>query len=222
MCERRQVLGVACPEFRRPGAFAQLVTVPQQIVYRLPEGLAFEHAAMTEPLSVAVHAAALAHVGLNDSAAVIGTGVIGLLVVETLRAAGCGRIVAVGTTALRVLETVRRLRLERDGPDRRVFPDAAEARPEFEGVAERSARGWRVEGLTRLFVMPPDGVSAADGLVTNFHLPGSSLLMLVAAFAGDAVWREAYAHALRERYRFYSYGDAMLIMPATSGGEDRS
>jgi len=76
--------------------------------YRLPEGLAFEHAAMTEPLSVAVHAAALAHVGLNDSAAVIGTGVIGLLVVETLRAAGCGRIVAVDLDEQR-LELARRL-----------------------------------------------------------------------------------------------------------------
>ncbi len=108
LCERRQVLGVSCPEFQRPGAFAQLVAVPQHIVYRLPEGLAFEHAAMTEPLSVAVHAVSLSRVALNDSAAVIGTGVIGLLVVEVLRAAGCGRIIAVDLDEQR-LELAARL-----------------------------------------------------------------------------------------------------------------
>ncbi len=108
LCERRQVLGVACQEFRRPGAFAQLIAVPQHVVYRLPEGLSFEHAAMTEPLSVAVHAAALARVALNDSAAVIGAGVIGLLVVQVLRAAGCGRIIAVDLDKQR-LELAARL-----------------------------------------------------------------------------------------------------------------
>lgn len=95
LCQRRQVLGVSCPEFRRPGAFAQLITVPERIVYRLPEGLSFEKAALTEPLSVAVHAVRLARVELNESAAVIGSGVIGLLVIEALKAAGCGRIIAV-------------------------------------------------------------------------------------------------------------------------------
>jgi len=95
LCDRRQVLGVSCPEFRRPGAFAQLVAVPQHIVYRLPEGLSFEQAAMTEPLSVAVHAVNLARIELGDSAAVIGAGMIGLLAVQALRAAGCARIIAV-------------------------------------------------------------------------------------------------------------------------------
>ncbi|NQU24378.1 MAG: alcohol dehydrogenase catalytic domain-containing protein, partial [Candidatus Nealsonbacteria bacterium] len=56
LCQRRQVLGVSCEEFRREGAFAEYVAVPQHIVYRLPDGLALEHAAMVEPLSVAVHA----------------------------------------------------------------------------------------------------------------------------------------------------------------------
>ena len=67
-------------------------------------------------------------------------------------------------------------------------------------------RGW-----TNLFIRPPYVFRAVDALVTNFHLPRSSLLMLVAAFAGRELALEAYAHAIRERYRFYSYGDAMLI-----------
>ncbi|MFN2371434.1 MAG: S-adenosylmethionine:tRNA ribosyltransferase-isomerase [Candidatus Krumholzibacteriia bacterium] len=56
-------------------------------------------------------------------------------------------------------------------------------------------------------------MTGADGLLTNFHLPGSSLLMLVAAVAGDPAWRRAYAHAVAACLRFYSYGDCMLVLP---------
>ena len=69
-----------------------------------------------------------------------------------------------------------------------------------------AARGW-----TRKYVVPPYTFRAVDALVTNFHLPRTTLLLLVAAFAGEGLLREAYAHAVRERYRFYSYGDAMVI-----------
>jgi len=131
-----------------------------------------------------------------------------------------GRVIAVGTTSLRVLETVRHLALERQAQDVLTWPEEpGEPAPLFTGVARRLAGGWEVVGATRLFLLPPDEIAAADGLLTNFHLPGSSLLMLVAAFTGERSWREAYAHAIRERYRFYSYGDAMLILP-DAGEED--
>jgi len=97
------------------------------------------------------------------------------------RAAG-GRVLAVGTTALRALESAAR-----DGA----------LRP--------------VAGETELFVYPGFRFQVVDRLLTNFHLPRSSLLMLVAAFAGLENARRAYAHAIAQRYRFYSYGDAMLI-----------
>ena len=129
-------------------------------------------------------------------------------------------MIAVGTTSLRVLETVRRLALDRRTEDLISWPeDPADPAPLFAGTARRLPAGWEVEGTTRLFLMPPDVIGAADGLLTNFHLPGSSLLMLVAAFTGERSWREAYAHAIRECFRFYSYGDAMLILAGT-GGED--
>ena len=132
-----------------------------------------------------------------------------------------GRVVAVGTTTLRVLETARRLELDRDGPDQRIWgPGTPDAPAEFAGEAVREPGGdadhggWRVSGLTRLFVAPPDAVTAADGLITNFHLPGSSLLMLLAAFLGGTDrWRPAYARAVDDDWRFYSYGDAMLVLP---------
>jgi S-adenosylmethionine:tRNA ribosyltransferase-isomerase len=121
-----------------------------------------------------------------------------------------GRVIAVGTTSLRVLETAARLDLTEGGPDTVPFeePDGF-----FTGAARRVDGTWEVAGATRLFIAPPDRVSCVDGLLTNFHLPGSSLLMLVAALAGDPAWRRVYEYAVRERMRFYSYGDCMLILP---------
>jgi len=108
LCDNRRVLGVACDEYSRDGAFAEYVAVPERILYRLPEGLSFERAAMVEPLSIAFHAVELADLSLNESAVVIGAGIIGLFVVQLLRAAGCGRIVAVDVDENR-LDTARSL-----------------------------------------------------------------------------------------------------------------
>lgn len=97
-----------------------------------------------------------------------------------------GRVVAVGTTSVRVLETCA---------EALVQPEPKEQ-----------------SGETDIFIYPPYRFRAVDGLLTNFHLPRSTLLALVMAFAGTARIREAYAHAMEEGYRFYSYGDAMLIL----------
>lgn len=95
LCENRQVLGVSCNEFRRHGAFAEYVSVPQNILYSLPETFPFHYAAMIEAVSIAVHAVNLTPMPLGSSALVVGSGMIGLLVVQTLRLAGCGLIIAV-------------------------------------------------------------------------------------------------------------------------------
>jgi len=95
LCENRRVLGVSCGEYRRHGAFAEFVAVPQRILYRLPDNLTFEQAAMVEAVSIAVHAVERTPLMLNASVTVIGTGMIGLLVVQVLRARGCGKIIAV-------------------------------------------------------------------------------------------------------------------------------
>ncbi|CAN5687242.1 tRNA preQ1(34) S-adenosylmethionine ribosyltransferase-isomerase QueA [soil metagenome] len=94
------------------------------------------------------------------------------------------RVVAIGTTSVRVLESA--------------------ARENGKLVAQ--------EGRTRIFIHPPQQVQHVDLLLTNFHLPGSTLLMLVSAFAGREFVLRAYAEAIRERYRFYSYGDCMLLL----------
>jgi L-iditol 2-dehydrogenase len=95
LCENRQVLGVSCQEFRRNGAFAEYVLVPQNIAYHLPEGLPFQHAALIEAVSIAVHAANRSRVKLGDTAVVVGSGMIGLLVVQAIRLAGAARVIAV-------------------------------------------------------------------------------------------------------------------------------
>ena len=113
--------------------------------------------------------------------------------INAARASG-GRVVAVGTTVVRSLETA-----------------AAAAR----GTGRvRELAPYR--GATRLFIRPGYRFRAIDALVTNFHLPESTLLMLCAAFVGTAALKRAYAHAVAARYRFFSYGDAMLMTPAAA------
>jgi S-adenosylmethionine:tRNA ribosyltransferase-isomerase len=82
----------------------------------------------------------------------------------------------------------------------------------LESVVDAAGLVHAGEGETHIFIHPPYTIRSVDHLVTNFHLPRSTLLMLVSAFAGAALIREAYAQAVKEKYRFYSYGDAMLIL----------
>jgi L-iditol 2-dehydrogenase len=95
LCDDRRVLGVSCEDYRQHGCFAEYAVVPEHIIYPLPDGLAFEHAAMIEPVSVAVHAVKRTPITKGDTAVVVGVGMIGLLVVQALKAAGCSKIIAV-------------------------------------------------------------------------------------------------------------------------------
>jgi len=103
---------------------------------------------------------------------------------NTVRASG-GRLIAVGTTSLRLLES----------------------------AADGSGIIHPFEGDTAIFITPGYRFKAIDGLITNFHLPRSTLFMLVSALMGLEVMKRAYAHAVEQKYRFYSYGDASLLLP---------
>src|SRR5271168_1389165 len=92
LCDHREVVGVSTPDFRRAGAFAEFVTVPERIVYKLPEELSFAEAAMLEAVSVALHAIAVSDLRGGETVLVIGAGMIGLLILQAARAAGCSRI----------------------------------------------------------------------------------------------------------------------------------
>jgi L-iditol 2-dehydrogenase len=103
LCEHRQVLGVSCADYRRHGAFAEYVKVPARVLFRLPAGLAFEQAALAEPVAVAVHAVNRTPLaGPGARVAVVGAGMIGLLIVQVLRFRGCTQIIAIDLDAERL------------------------------------------------------------------------------------------------------------------------
>ncbi|HSE13835.1 MAG TPA: tRNA preQ1(34) S-adenosylmethionine ribosyltransferase-isomerase QueA [Rudaea sp.] len=116
---------------------------------------------------------------------------VGAGLVEKIRHARArgGRVIAVGTTVVRALESALR--------DGEVQPFAGE---------------------TQIFIFPGFHISSVDALITNFHLPESTLLMFVSSFAGRELILDAYRHAVEQRYRFFSYGDAMLILPRAATG----
>jgi L-iditol 2-dehydrogenase len=95
LCDNRMVLGVSCDDYRRHGAFAEFVTVPSHIIYKLPDTFPFEHAAMIEAVSVAVHAVGRISFDNGDKSLVVGAGMIGLLLIQAIRSAGCSEIIAV-------------------------------------------------------------------------------------------------------------------------------
>jgi len=97
LCDNRRVLGVSCSEYRRDGTFAEYVVVPERIIYRLPESVAFEEAALTEPVSVAMHALRITNMRPGENAAVVGSGLIGLLLIQIIRSYSPHRIVAFDT-----------------------------------------------------------------------------------------------------------------------------
>ena len=95
LCDNRMVLGVSCEDYRRHGAFAEFVAVPSHIIYKLPDTFPFEHAAMIEAVSVAVHAVGRISFDSGDKSLVVGAGMIGLLLIQAIRSAGCREIIAV-------------------------------------------------------------------------------------------------------------------------------
>jgi L-iditol 2-dehydrogenase len=108
LCDNRQVIGVSCGDYRRHGAFAEFVAVPQRILYHLPSGISFAEAAMLEATSVALHAVRVSGADGGETALVIGAGMIGLLTLQAARAAGCARvfITDVDATRLKLAEQV--------------------------------------------------------------------------------------------------------------------
>jgi L-iditol 2-dehydrogenase len=95
LSEDRKVLGVSCEEYRRDGAFAEYVVIPQHILHRLPDNVSFNQAAMVEPASVALHAINLSNISPEDSVMVIGAGIIGLFAIKLLKTQGCKNIISV-------------------------------------------------------------------------------------------------------------------------------
>jgi L-iditol 2-dehydrogenase len=163
LCDSRRVLGVSCEEYRQEGAFADYVAVPQHILYRLPEGVSFEQAAMVEPFAVAQHSVTRSPLSPGDVAVVGGAGVIGLCIIQCLRASGCERIVAVDLDQDR-LDLALTL-----GAERAFNPDSADVRAEILDLTEGRGADLAFEAV---------GITATVQLAVNSVRKGGAVVLV--------------------------------------------
>jgi L-iditol 2-dehydrogenase len=159
LCDRRRVLGVSCGDYRRDGAFAEYVAVPERILYRLPDGLSFRQAAMVEAVSIGAHALRISPVEQARTVLVVGAGMIGLLLMQALKAEGCPRVLVADVDGRRLdlardlgadelldasssdVPSVVRALTERDGVDL-AFDAAGNAEAFRTAVASVRKGGW--------------------------------------------------------------------------------
>ena len=163
LCDNRRVFGVSTPDYRLHGAMAEYVAVPEHVVYRLPDAVTFVQAALVEPMSVALHAVARLPVHVNASAVVIGSGPIGLLASQCLRAAGCGLIYAVDLDAGR-LQLACQL-----GADRGLHP-------ERDDVVQQVLRGTHARGVD--IALDAVGIAATLNLAVRCLIKGGALAVV--------------------------------------------
>jgi len=163
LCDHRRVLGVSCDDYRQHGTFAEYVAVPERIIYPLPEKISFEQSAMVEPCSVAFHAVDITTRALNDNAVVVGAGIIGLLVIQTLRASGCGQIIAVDLESQR-LELARQL-----GADVGLNPDGADVAAEIKKMTGKRGAAMAFDAV---------GINASLQTALNCLRKGGALTLI--------------------------------------------
>lgn len=198
LCDNRQVLGVSCDEFHRNGAFAQLVAVPALILVAIPDAVSFEQAAMAEPVSIAVHAVARLPLERDDTVVVIGSGVIGLLIIEALRARGCGKIIAVD---------VKRERLElagRLGADHCISPEDTDVISEVQRLTKGRGADTAIEAVglaatvgTALRVVRKGGsVGLVGNLTPVVELPLQTVVTRELTLLGSCASRGEYRQCL--------------------------
>jgi len=191
LCDQRMVLGVSCGDYRRHGAFAEFVVVPERIVYRLPDGLSLEHAALVEAVSVAVHAVARSRAQRDDSVLVVGSGMIGLLVIQVLRHAGCSPLIAADQDAPR-LALARQLGadyvIDVNGCD---LPEAVRAQTSgigvdvaLEVVGKSSSINSAIEATRK-----GGSVTLVGNLSPQVEMPLQSIVTREISLYGRVVWR---------------------------------
>ena len=187
LCDARVVLGVSCAEYRRHGAFAEYVSIPDRILHRLPDAIPFEHAALVEAVAVAVHAVGRRPPSPEDRVVVLGCGTIGLLLIQVLRARGCRSIDAVDVDAGR-----RALAL-RLGARSAVsdLPPAADADQVFEAVGRVETVAAAIRGVRKGGV-----VTLVGNLAPEVPLPLQSVVTREISLFGSCASRGEYPEAI--------------------------
>ncbi|WP_304222817.1 galactitol-1-phosphate 5-dehydrogenase [Gracilinema caldarium] len=155
LCDNRRVVGVSCQEYKQDGAFAEYIVVPERVLYKLPEQVDFIHGALAEPVAVAAHALSLAQLSPGDSVLIVGTGLIGLILLQLLRLHTSGTIIAVDIDEKR-LELAKGLGADRVllsnnniGEQIRSLTGGRGADKAFEVVGTEKTVGTAIEGLRK-------------------------------------------------------------------------
>jgi L-iditol 2-dehydrogenase len=154
LSDNRMVLGVSPGAYRRHGAFAEYVNIPQHILYRIPDEVSFTQAAMVEPVAVAAHAVEITPLSWNDTAVVVGSGMVGLFVIQVLRTRGCGKVIAVD------LEDEKLALAGRLGADHTFNPSRDDVKNEV-----RQLTGGRGADISFEVVGMTDSIGTAIGCV---------------------------------------------------------
>lgn len=221
LCDHRRVLGVSCDEYRQNGAFAEYIAVPQHILYPLPQEVSFAHAAMVEPCSIAFHAVGRTPISLNDTAAVVGSGMIGLLVIQTLRAVGCGKIIAIDIEPEK-LDLARQL-----GADFTLNSSEAEVVSEIEKLTGNKGADVVIEAVgitpsvkTALASVRKGGtVTVIGNLSPNIEIALQRLVAREITFCGSCASRGDYPACLEMIARGAINVDALIsaVAPLSEG-----
>jgi threonine dehydrogenase-like Zn-dependent dehydrogenase len=221
LCDRRRVLGVSCEEYRQDGAFAEQVAVPAHIVYGVPADVSFEHASLAEPFAVAQHSVSRVPVSPDDCAVVVGTGVIGLCIVQCLRAAGCGRIIAVDLDRDR-LDLALRL-----GADEALEPKSADASAEMLRLTDGRGADLAFEavGMTDTVRLAADclrkggALALVGNLSPTVDLPLQAVVTRELSLYGSYVSRGEYSECLDMIARSVLKADPLIsaVAPLSEG-----
>ena len=221
LCDDRRVLGVSCEEYRRDGTFAQYVVVPERILFALPEGLSFVRASLTEPLAVAAHAACLSAPLPGESAAVVGAGLIGLLLIQVLRASTAGPIFALDT------DPARRAQARKLGADYALDPSDPGSLEELRSrTGGRGAdKAWEAVGITPAVATAVDSLRKG-GILTlignaspSIDLPLQKIVTRQLTLRGSCAIAGEYPLALDLMARGVVNPDALIsaVAPLSTG-----
>ena len=197
LCDNRRVMGVSCGDYRQHGAYAELVSVPARILFRVPDDLSFEQAAFVEPVSIALHAVSLLPIRGGETAVVVGAGMIGLLVLQALRAAGCGRVICVDLDASK-LEMAKQL-----GADETFLSDAQTAEKIIDLTGGGADIAMEVVGISPTFNLAVNclrkggKLGAVGNLAAEASFPLQAVVTRELTIYGSCACNGEYALALQ-------------------------
>ena len=197
LCDNRRVMGVSCEDYRQHGAYAEFVAVPARILFQIPDDLSFEEAAFVEPVSIALHAVSLMPIKGGETAVVVGAGMIGLLVLQALKAAGCDRVICVDLDA-------KKLELSKElGADETLISDGQSAEKIIEITDGGADMAMEVVGISPTLnlaigcVRKGGSIGCVGNLAAQTEFPLQAVVTRELTIYGSCACNGEYAEALK-------------------------